>query len=38
MVVRGDLAASFIIRRGIPLYERLLDGYWSLVKRTVLSR
>jgi GT2 family glycosyltransferase len=38
MVVRGDLAASFIIRRGMPLYERLLDGYWSLVKRTVLAR
>jgi len=38
MVVRTDLAASFIIRRGMPLYERLLDVYWSLVKRTVLAR
>jgi len=38
MVVRTDLAASFIIRRGMPLYERLLDEYWSLVKRTVLAR
>ena len=38
MVIRSDLAGSVFIRRGIPLYERLLDAYWSLLKRTVLAR
>ena len=38
LVIRDELAASFIIRRGRALYERLLDRYWNLLKRTVLAR
>ncbi len=38
LVVRGDLASTFIVRHGRALYERLLDGYWNLLKRTVLTR
>jgi hypothetical protein len=37
MVVRGDLAANVLVRSGKALYERLLTGYWSLLKKTVLA-
>jgi GT2 family glycosyltransferase len=37
MVVRDDLAASFLVRRGKGVYERFLDGYWNLLKRHVLT-
>ena len=38
IVVRGDLAANTVIRVGKAFYERCLDGYWSLLKRTLLAR
>jgi hypothetical protein len=38
IVVRDDIAASPIVKRGKALYERFLDGYWAFLKRTVLAR
>ncbi len=38
LVIRDDIAASGLVRRGKALYERFLDGYWALLRRTVLSR
>jgi GT2 family glycosyltransferase len=38
IVVRDDLAAHVIVRRGKAFYEACLDAYWSLLKRTVLAR
>lgn len=38
IVVRGDLAANSLVRRGKGLYERFLDAYWRLLTRTVLPR
>ena len=38
MVVRDDLASSVIVRSGKAFYERLLTGYWNLLKWTVLAR
>ena len=37
IVVRDDLAANPLVRRGKAFYERLLTGYWHLLKRTVLA-
>src|SRR5258708_34889471 len=34
MVVRRDLAGSGVAKRGKAAYERLLTGYWNVVKRT----
>jgi GT2 family glycosyltransferase len=38
MVVRDDLAANVLVRNGKALYERVLTGYWNLLKRTLLPR
>jgi GT2 family glycosyltransferase len=38
IVVRDDLAAHPIVKHGKALFERFLDGYWALLKRTVLAR
>jgi GT2 family glycosyltransferase len=38
LVVRDDLASSAVMRRGKASYDRFLDGYWRLLKRTVLAR
>jgi GT2 family glycosyltransferase len=35
IVVRGDLAANPIVRRGKAFYESLLDAYWQLIKRVL---
>lgn len=37
LIVRDDLAGNPLLRRGKDLYERLLNGYWTLLKRTVLA-
>jgi hypothetical protein len=37
MVVRDDIAANAIVKRGKALYERWLTAYWQLLKRTVLA-
>lgn len=36
LIVREDLAGSAVLRFGKALYERMLNGYWNLMKRTVL--
>jgi GT2 family glycosyltransferase len=38
MVVRDDLAAHPVMKAGKAAYERALDAYWRLLKRTVLAR
>jgi GT2 family glycosyltransferase len=38
MVIRDDLAGSFLVRHGKALYERALDAYWRLLRRTILAR
>jgi GT2 family glycosyltransferase len=38
MIVRDDIAANVIVRRGKAFYERCLDAYWALLRRTVLAR
>jgi GT2 family glycosyltransferase len=38
IVVRGDLGANPIVKGGKAIYERALDAYWRLLKRTVLAR
>jgi GT2 family glycosyltransferase len=38
IVVRDDLAANPIVRTGKAMFERALDVYWRLLKRTVLAR
>ncbi len=38
LVIRDDLASSALVRKGKALYERLLDGYWTLLRKTVLAR
>jgi len=38
MVVRDDMTPNAAMRGGKALYDRLLDGYWRLLKRTVLAR
>jgi GT2 family glycosyltransferase len=38
MVVRDDLASNVLVRRGKALYERFLDGYWALLRKTLLAR
>jgi GT2 family glycosyltransferase len=38
MVVRDDLAAHPVVKAGKAAYERALDAYWRLLKRTVLAR
>jgi GT2 family glycosyltransferase len=37
-VVRDDLAANVVVKRGKAFYEACLDAYWNLLKRTVLAR
>lgn len=37
LIVREDLAGSAVLRFGKALYERVLNGYWNLMKRTVLA-
>jgi GT2 family glycosyltransferase len=36
LIVRDDLASNAIVRSGKDLYERLLNGYWRLLRATVL--
>jgi GT2 family glycosyltransferase len=38
LVIRDDLASSALVRNGKALYERFLDGYWTLLRKTVLAR
>jgi len=38
LVIRQDLAKNVIVRHGRALYEGFLNGYWRLLKKTVLSR
>lgn len=38
IVVRDDLAGHPVVRNGKALYERVLTGYWNLLRRTVLAR
>jgi hypothetical protein len=38
IIMRDDLASSAIVRRGKSIYERLLDAYWALLRRTILAR
>jgi GT2 family glycosyltransferase len=38
IVVREDLTTNTFVRRGKAIYERALDAYWRLLKRTVLAR
>jgi len=38
MVVRDDLAAHPVVRAGKAAYERALDAYWRVLRRTVLAR
>jgi GT2 family glycosyltransferase len=38
MVVRADLTTRSIARRGKAAYDRWLDAYWRLLRRTVLAR
>jgi GT2 family glycosyltransferase len=38
MVIRDDIAANAIVKRGKALYERWLTAYWRLLTRTVLAR
>ncbi|HEV3141232.1 MAG TPA: glycosyltransferase [Vicinamibacterales bacterium] len=35
IVVRGDLAANPIVRRGKALYEKFLDAYWRLMRKVL---
>jgi GT2 family glycosyltransferase len=37
IVVRDDIAANPIVRRGKAVYERCLDAYWRLFNGTVLA-
>lgn len=38
LVIRDDLAKNVVVRRGRALYEGFLNGYWRLLKATVLAR
>ena len=38
LVIRDDLASSALVRNGKALYERFLDRYWTLLRKTVLAR
>jgi GT2 family glycosyltransferase len=38
LVIRDDLASSALVRNGKALYERFLDSYWTLLRKTVLAR
>ena len=38
LMIRQDLASSVLVRSGRSLYEGFLNGYWRLLKKTVLSR
>ena len=38
IVVRDDLAGHPFVRNGKALYERVLSGYWNLLRRSVLAR
>jgi GT2 family glycosyltransferase len=37
LIIRGDLAESWLVRVGKTAYERFLRGYWQMAARTVLS-
>jgi GT2 family glycosyltransferase len=37
IVVRDDIAANPIVKRGKAFYERCLTAYWQLLRRTVLA-
>ncbi|HEY7790789.1 MAG TPA: glycosyltransferase [Vicinamibacterales bacterium] len=38
LIIRDDLASHPLVRAGRGAYERMLRGYWHLLKRTVLAR
>jgi len=38
MVVREDLTSNAVMSRGKAAYDRFLDGYWRMLKRTILAR
>ena len=38
LIIRQDLASNFFVRHGRAAYEGLLNGYWRLLQKTVLSR